>query len=95
MNPTFWRPLPSTTRVYESLYALNRGVEITLVSLERLKHLGMFRLGHLNAFDVSLEHTRAQANEERDGVEAPTTPLTQNSCRVGHSYGSRMGYSEH
>ena len=85
MNATFWKPLPSTTCVYESLYALNRGFEIIHVSLERLEHLGMFRL----------EHTCAQANEERDGVEAPTTPLTQNSCRVGHSYGSRMGYSEH
>ena len=95
MNATFWKPLRSTTRVYDSLYALNRGLEITLVSLELLKHLGMFRLEHLNAFKVSLEHTRAQANEERDGVEAPTTPLTQNSSTVGHSCGSRMGYSEH
>jgi hypothetical protein len=95
MNATFWKPLPSTTCVYESLYALNRGFEITHVSLERLEHLGMFRLEHFDAFKVSLEHTCAQANEERDDVEAPTTPLTQNSCRVGHSYGSRMGYSEH
>jgi hypothetical protein len=64
MNAPLWKPLPSKTRVYESLYALNRGFEITLLSLERLENLGMFRLEHLNAFKVSLEHTRAQANEE-------------------------------
>lgn len=64
MNAPLWKPLPSKTRVYESLYALNRGFEITLLSLERLEHLGMFRLENLNAFKVSLEHTRAQANEE-------------------------------
>lgn len=89
MNATFWKPLPATTCVYESLSA-NRGFEITLVSLERLEHLAMFRLEHPNAFKVLLEHTRAQANEERDGVEAPTTPLTQNSSTVGHSYGALM-----
>lgn len=64
MNAPLWKPLPTKTRVYESLYALNRGFEITLISLERLERLGMFRLEHLNAFKVSLEHTRAQANEE-------------------------------
>ena len=64
MNAPLWKPLPSKTRVYESLYALNRGFEITLLSLERLEHLGMFRLEELNSFKVSLEHTRAQANEE-------------------------------
>ncbi len=64
MNAPLWKPLPNKTRVYESLYALNRGFEITLLSLERLEHLGMFRLEHLNAFKVALEHTRAEANEE-------------------------------
>src|SRR5215471_4315132 len=64
MNAPLWKPLPSKTRVYESLYALNRGFEITLISLERLERLGLFRLENLNAFKVSLEHTRAQANEE-------------------------------
>ncbi len=64
MNAPLWKPLPSKTRVYESLYALNRGFEITLLSLERLERLGMFRLEELNAFKVSMEHTRAQANEE-------------------------------
>jgi hypothetical protein len=64
MNAPLWKPLSSKTRVYESLYALNQGFEITLLSLQRLEHLGMFRLEYLNAFKVSLEHTRAQVNEE-------------------------------
>src|SRR5262245_3458154 len=50
--------------LYEALYALNRGFEDTLQSLERLEHLGLFRLEHLNAFKVALERTRAEANEE-------------------------------
>ena len=64
MNTLFWRPLPAKLRLYEALYSLNRGFEDTLVSLERLEHLGMFRLEHLNAFKVTLERTRAEANEE-------------------------------
>ena len=64
MNAPFWRPLPGKLRLYEALYSLNRGFEDTLSSLERLEHLGMFRLEHLNAFKVALEHTRAEANEE-------------------------------
>jgi hypothetical protein len=43
---------------------VNRGFEITLLSLEGLEHFGMFRLEQLNAFKVSLEHTRAEVNEE-------------------------------
>jgi hypothetical protein len=46
------------------LYTLNRGFEITLLSIERLERLGIFRLEELNAFKVSLELTRAEANEE-------------------------------
>ena len=64
MSGPFWRPQPSKTRLYESLYLMNRGFEITLQSLERLEQQGMFRLEYLNAFKVSLEHIRAQANEE-------------------------------
>jgi len=64
MNAPFWRPLPAKLQLYEALYSLNRGFEATLSSLERLEHLGMFRLENLNAFKVALEHTRAQANEE-------------------------------
>jgi len=43
---------------------MNRCFEATLLSLEGLERLGMFRLEYLNAYKVSLEHTRAQANEE-------------------------------
>ena len=50
--------------LYEALYSLNRGFADTLASLERLEHLGLFRLEHLNAFKVALERTRAEANEE-------------------------------
>jgi len=64
MNPPFWRPLPAKLRVYEALHNLNRGFEATLLSLEQLERLGMFRLENLNAFKVTLEHTRAEANEE-------------------------------
>jgi len=64
MNAPFWRPLPAKLRLYEVLYSLNRGFEAALLSLERLEHLGIFRLENLNAFKVSLEHARAQANGE-------------------------------
>ncbi len=64
MNAPFWKPLPAKLRLYEALYSLNRGFEATLLSLERLENLGMFRLENLNAFKVTLEHIRAQANEE-------------------------------
>jgi len=55
MNAPIWKPLPAKLRFYEALYSLNRGFEATLLSLERLEHLGMFRLENLNAFKVTLE----------------------------------------
>src|SRR5437879_3519731 len=64
MNVPFWKPLPAKLQLYEALYSLNRGFEATLMSLERLEHLGMFPLENLNALKVALEHTRAEANEE-------------------------------
>jgi hypothetical protein len=64
MNAPIWKPLPAKLRLYEALYSLNRGFEATLLSLERLEHLGMFRLENLNALKVALEHTRAETNEE-------------------------------
>lgn len=64
MNAPIWKSLPDKLRLYEALYSLNLGFEATLLSLERLEHLGMFRLENLNAFKVALEHTRAEANEE-------------------------------
>jgi len=54
----------SKTRVYASPYAFNRGLEITLLSLEQLEQAGIFQADELHALRVSLEHTRAQANEE-------------------------------
>ena len=62
LHPPFWKPLPAKTRLYESLYALNRGFEFTLLSLERLEQFGMFELEFLNAYKVSLEHIRSKAN---------------------------------
>ena len=44
MNAPFWRSLPAKLRLYEALYSLNRGFEAALLSLERLEHLGIFRL---------------------------------------------------
>src|SRR5262249_7876562 len=62
MNAPFWRPLPAKTRLYDSLDAMNRGFEFTLLSLERLEHVGMFELEFLNAYKVSLEHIRSRGN---------------------------------
>jgi hypothetical protein len=56
--------LPAKARIYETLYALNRGFEISLLSLEQLEQLGLFEAEELRALKISLEHTRAQANEE-------------------------------
>jgi len=64
MNAPIWKALPAKLRLYEALYSLNRGFEATLLSLERLERLGIFRLENLNALKVTLEHTRAEANEE-------------------------------
>ena len=62
-NP-IWRPLPTKLRAYEAVYWLNRSFEATLLSLERLEGLGMFRLEYLNEYKIRIEHTRAEANEE-------------------------------
>lgn len=59
-----WRPMPTKLRAYEAVYWLNRSFEATLLSLERLERLGLFRLEYLNEYKVRIEHTRAQANEE-------------------------------
>lgn len=55
---------PRKLRLYESLYTLNRGFEITLLSLNRIRQLDFFRREFLDAYTVMIEHTRAQANEE-------------------------------
>jgi len=43
-TPPIWKPLPTKLRAYEAVYWLNRSFEATLLSLERLEKLGMFRL---------------------------------------------------
>ena len=59
-----WRSLATKPRAYEALHLLNRCFEATLLSLERLEGLGIFRLERLNEYKVVLEHTRAEANGE-------------------------------
>jgi len=59
-----WQLRPTKLHAYEALQTMNRCFEATLLSLERLEHLGLFRLEFLNAYRVTLEYTRAQANEE-------------------------------
>ena len=41
--------LPAKARIYETLYALNRGFEISLLSLEQLEQLGLFEAEELRA----------------------------------------------
>jgi hypothetical protein len=62
--PLIWKSLPTKPRAYESLHLLNRCFEATLLSLERLESLGLFRLEFLSAYKVKVEHIRAQANQE-------------------------------
>jgi hypothetical protein len=59
-----WRSLSTKPRAYEALHLLNRCFEATLLSLERLEGMGIFRLERLNEYKVVLEHTRAEANGE-------------------------------
>src|SRR6185312_10926528 len=63
MDATAWNP-PSKARLYESLYRLNRGFEISLLSLEQLEQLGIFGAEEMRALKTALEHTRAETNEE-------------------------------
>ena len=59
-----WRSLGTKPRAYEALHLLNRCFEATLLSLERLEGMGIFRLERLNEYKVVLEHTGADANGE-------------------------------
>jgi len=59
-----WQFRPTKLHAYEALQTMNRCFEATLLSLERLEHLGLFRQEFLNAYRVTLEYTRAQANDE-------------------------------
>jgi len=59
-----WQLRPTKLHAYEALQTLNRCFEATLLTLERLEHLGLFRQEFINAYRVTLEYTRAQANDE-------------------------------
>ena len=83
-----WRPLPTKLRAYEAVYWLNRSFEATLLSLERLERLGMFRLEYLNEYKVRLEHTRAQTKRETDRHFAR---VRDGRGRPFRPHGARMG----
>ena len=59
-----WQLRPTKLHAYEALQTLNRCFEATLLSLERLEHLGLFRQEFINAYRVTLEYTRSRANDE-------------------------------
>ena len=59
-----WQLRPTKLHAYAALQTMNRCFEAALLSLERLEHLGLFRTEYLNAYRVTLEYTRAQANDE-------------------------------
>lgn len=59
-----WQLRPTKLHAYEALQTLNRCFEATLLSLERLEHLGLFRQEFLNAYRITVEYIRAQANDE-------------------------------
>ena len=59
-----WQFRPTKLCAYEALETLNRCFEATLLSLERMDHLGLFRQEFLNAYRVTVEYTRGQANDE-------------------------------
>src|SRR5215469_11852858 len=59
-----WQLRPTKLHAYEALQTLNRCFEATLLTLERMDHLGLFRQEYLNAYRITVEYTRAQANDE-------------------------------
>jgi hypothetical protein len=72
----------SKLSLYESLYALNHAFAATLESLDRLERLGLFRSEHLNALKVTVERTRAEANEEL--VQSLQAYEEEESARFDH-----------
>ena len=62
--PPIHRSLPTKLRAYEAVYWLNRSFEATLLSLEHLEQLSMFRLEFLNECKIQVERTRAELNED-------------------------------
>ena len=59
-----WQFRPIKLRAYEALHTLNRCFQATLLSLNHLEQLGVFRPEYLDGFKVTLEHTRCWANQE-------------------------------
>jgi hypothetical protein len=51
-------------RVYETLYHLNRGFTLTVMNLDRLERLGLFRRDYLRAYRHMAEELRAKTNSE-------------------------------
>jgi hypothetical protein len=64
MNENTRRPLTTKVHLYQALYLFNRGFEITLAGLKRLQDLGVFREENLSEYEVMLELTRSEANDE-------------------------------
>jgi hypothetical protein len=64
MNENTRRPLTTKVHLYQALYLFNRGFEITLAGLKRLQELGVFREENLSEYEVMLELTRSEANDE-------------------------------
>jgi len=68
MNENTRRPLTTKVHLYQALYLFNRGFEITLTGLKRLEELGVFRNEDLSDYEVMLELTRSEANDELTSV---------------------------
>ena len=68
MNENTRRPLTSKVHLYQALYLFNRGFDITLAGLKRLEELGVFRSENLSDYEVMLELTRSEANDELTAV---------------------------
>lgn len=64
MTTSFTQLRSTKFQAYDALQTMNRCFEATLLSLERLDQLGLFRQEFLHAYRVTLEYTRAQANDE-------------------------------
>ncbi len=64
MSENTRRPLTTKVHLYQALYLFNRGFDITLAGLKRLEELGVFRNENLSDYEVMLELTRSEANDE-------------------------------
>jgi hypothetical protein len=64
MSENTRRPLTTKVHLYQALYLFNRGFDITLAGLKRLEELGVFRNQNLSRYEVMLELTCSEANDE-------------------------------